>query len=268
MKNFSLKALGAFIFAAGLVVAGVAAPANAATMNVTATASGGTVGTSGTNAYPITLSFAAVTPGSENFQVVLPSGWTFVNFLTICNNTTINSQQTGIVCHDDTSTTVDFDKNPGTYSTGLVSIEFGVGTINVGVNRVFTVNAKTFGTTQDTGTASLAGGVSSSTVTFDANGGTGTTATQTASAATALTSNGFSRSGFTFAGWNTAANGSGTAYADSASFPFSASENLYAQWTATLANTGFDGLPYLATGGMLALAGVTILLFARRRYSN
>src|SRR6185312_4337363 len=38
--------------------------------------------------------------------------------------------------------------------------------------------------------------------------------------------------GYTFSGWNTAANGSGTAYADSASYPFTADVTLFAQWTA------------------------------------
>jgi uncharacterized repeat protein (TIGR02543 family) len=69
------------------------------------------------------------------------------------------------------------------------------------------------------------------TVTFDANGGTGTMANQTASSTTNLTLNTFTRAGFTFAGWNTAADGSGTAYADGASFPFTANTTLYAQWT-------------------------------------
>src|SRR6185437_8802619 len=51
-------------------------------------------------------------------------------------------------------------------------------------------------------------------------------------AATALTTNAFTRTGYTFAGWNTAANGSGTAYADAASYPFTADATMYAQWTA------------------------------------
>lgn len=67
-------------------------------------------------------------------------------------------------------------------------------------------------------------------VTFDANGGSGTMETQTASAATSLRANAFARPGHVFNGWNTQANGSGTAYADGASFPFSANTTLYAQW--------------------------------------
>jgi len=69
------------------------------------------------------------------------------------------------------------------------------------------------------------------TVTFDANGGTGTMAPEADSAPAALTANAFTQTGYSFAGWNTAADGSGTAYADAASYPFSASATLYAQWT-------------------------------------
>jgi hypothetical protein len=69
-------------------------------------------------------------------------------------------------------------------------------------------------------------------VTFDANGGSGTMSAQSASAQTTLTANAFTNSTNTFDGWNTAANGSGTSYADQASYSFSANLVLYAQWTA------------------------------------
>jgi len=69
-------------------------------------------------------------------------------------------------------------------------------------------------------------------VSFDANGGTGTMAAQTFTEGVnqALTPNAFSRDGFTFTGWNTAADGSGTAYADGASITITAPITLYAQW--------------------------------------
>ena len=72
----------------------------------------------------------------------------------------------------------------------------------------------------------------SHTVTFDNNGGSGSIANEVHNAATALTTNTFTRAGFTFSGWNTAANGSGTAYADGASYPFTADATMFAQWTA------------------------------------
>ena len=47
------------------------------------------------------------------------------------------------------------------------------------------------------------------TVTFNSNGGTGTMSAQTANVPTALTANTFTRTGYTFSGWNTAAGGAG-----------------------------------------------------------
>ena len=53
-------------------------------------------------------------------------------------------------------------------------------------------------------------------VAFNANGGTGTMANQqfTTGVAQALTTNAYVRDGQYFAGWNTSADGSGTAYED------------------------------------------------------
>ncbi len=68
------------------------------------------------------------------------------------------------------------------------------------------------------------------TVTFDSNGGTGTLAAQVAGQATNLNANVFSRTGYTFAGWNTAANGSGYSYLDQTVYSFATDATLYAQW--------------------------------------
>lgn len=71
----------------------------------------------------------------------------------------------------------------------------------------------------------------SHTVTFNANTGTGSMSAQTASTTTNLTSNAFTKAGCTFTGWNTAANGSGTAYSDGQAYSFAADLTLYAQWS-------------------------------------
>lgn len=47
-----------------------------------------------------------------------------------------------------------------------------------------------------------------------------------------LTQNGFSIKGWTFAGWNTKADGTGTSYANKASFTTHSATTLYAKWTA------------------------------------
>jgi uncharacterized repeat protein (TIGR02543 family) len=70
-------------------------------------------------------------------------------------------------------------------------------------------------------------------VTFDKNAAdaTGTTASQTASSSTTLNVNGYSRSGYTFLSWNTAANGSGTSYQSTYTYSFAAAITLYATWS-------------------------------------
>jgi uncharacterized repeat protein (TIGR02543 family) len=83
-------------------------------------------------------------------------------------------------------------------------------------------------------------GTTPSSVTFDENGGSGTMTNQSASTATALTSNTFTRTGYTFAGWSTSAAGS-VDYLDGASYPFASSTTLYAQWTANNNTLTFDG---------------------------
>ena len=77
------------------------------------------------------------------------------------------------------------------------------------------------------------------TVTFNANGGSGTMAAQTSAAATTLRANSFTRGSFVFYGWNTAADASGTALADAALFNFTADTTLYAQWAISVNSPWF-----------------------------
>lgn len=71
------------------------------------------------------------------------------------------------------------------------------------------------------------------TITFNANGGEGTMAAQQVPQSTSRNLNTctFTRTHYTFNGWNTQANGSGTSYADGASINTSTDLTLYAQWT-------------------------------------
>lgn len=89
------------------------------------------------------------------------------------------------------------------------------------------------------------------TVTFNNNGGTGALTAETKNTATALSlfSTGtMARTGYSFTGWNTVAGGGGTAYADGASYPFTANVTLYAQWAQLP--------PYSPTLSIPANAGV------------
>jgi uncharacterized repeat protein (TIGR02543 family) len=70
---------------------------------------------------------------------------------------------------------------------------------------------------------------------FNSNGGSGSTPSlsgEDGTSATLPAGNGFTLSGFAFSGWNSQANGSGTQYAEGASFVLDGSQTLYAQWTA------------------------------------
>jgi uncharacterized repeat protein (TIGR02543 family) len=76
-------------------------------------------------------------------------------------------------------------------------------------------------------------------ITYLGNGNTGGTAPATdgpnaTAPKTLATAGSLVRTGFTFAGWNTRANGSGTAYAAGASYSTVANLTLYAQWTPEL----------------------------------
>jgi len=80
-------------------------------------------------------------------------------------------------------------------------------------------------------------------VTFDSNTGSGTMSVQaiTYDSSATLTTNSFIKTGYTFSGWNTESDGSGTAYNDGASFTMSVEgDTLYAQWTANSYNVTFD----------------------------
>ena len=69
-------------------------------------------------------------------------------------------------------------------------------------------------------------------ITFNPNGGTGSMDAMSVNPGVdnVLNANTFTREDYTFTGWNTAADGTGTAYADKATVNFDADTILYAQW--------------------------------------
>jgi uncharacterized repeat protein (TIGR02543 family) len=76
------------------------------------------------------------------------------------------------------------------------------------------------------------------TVTFDSNGGSGCMSNQSSSVSAALSSNTFTRNGYTFSGWTSNADGSGTSYADSGTYSFASGMTVYAKWTAASSDSG------------------------------
>ena len=73
------------------------------------------------------------------------------------------------------------------------------------------------------------------TITFNANGGSGSVAAISTyvGVANTIPSNSLTRPGYTFNGWNTASDGSGTAYATGSTITPSGDVTLYAQWKTT-----------------------------------
>jgi uncharacterized repeat protein (TIGR02543 family) len=100
--------------------------------------------------------------------------------------------------------------------------------------------------------------IDSYTITYNGNGNTGGTAPSATThnyntSATAAAPGTLVRSGYRFAGWNTAVNGSGTAYAAGAGIVVSTDITLYAQWATIESFTiTFDKNSTAATGSMLS----------------
>ncbi len=96
-------------------------------------------------------------------------------------------------------------------------------------------------------------------VTFKANGGTGSDYTQIVkyNTSTALNANTFTRTGYTFAGWNTKTDGTGTSYTDKQKVTLKANTTLYAQWTEKTYSLTFkhDGNGTIQVGGATVSSG-------------
>ena len=91
------------------------------------------------------------------------------------------------------------------------------------------------------------------TLAYDAQGGSGKPGDQTGDAASNVTVSSTvpTRTGYTFTGWDTAANGSGTDYAGGATYtlPNSGTDTLYAQWTPVVITATPVTLTYDPQGG-------------------
>ncbi|MBO4572679.1 MAG: InlB B-repeat-containing protein [Clostridia bacterium] len=86
------------------------------------------------------------------------------------------------------------------------------------------------------------------TLAYNANGGSGSmdSAVYASGSEVTVAENAFTSEGFTFFGWNTAADGSGTPYAAGDTFDISANVTLYAMWAFTLFDgKGMEAEPYL-----------------------
>ena len=114
-------------------------------------------------------------------------------------------------------------------------------------------------------------------VVYDANGGTGSHASTpgwqyTDATVPSDTSKSFKRDGYVFLGWDTQADGNGTAYKDGSQVPLQDKDiTLYAQWQPVFEQftpTGGVSLPLLVAGGVTLLVmgiGSTVMLTRRMR---
>ena len=114
-------------------------------------------------------------------------------------------------------------------------------------------------------------------VVYDANGGTGSHANTTGWQYSDVTvpsdtSKSFKRAGYVFLGWDTQADGNGTAYKDGSQVPLQDKDiTLYAQWQPVFEQftpTGGVSLPLLVAGGVTLLVmgiGSTVMLTRRMR---
>lgn len=306
MKRFSAKTLGALLIAAGLTLTGVAAPAMAAnSASITDTNGPVTSFTGNAPVQAITIEWTfnpshtdldtsfyidlnklalpatcptAVTTASS--AALLNCGISSIEVKRLSSDTYAALDPNSTLGRTNSSrpTRLYFVRPAG--QTGLTSVKISfaasalrassiVGTYNATLNfyQDYDVNASYSITTP----ASYA-------VAFDANGGAGSMSAQTTNTPTALTANTYTRSGYSFGGWATSqsnASAGTVAYANGATYDFSAATTLYAIWTlnsgggsssdAGLANTGFAPLPYVATGGALTLLGFALVLLNRPR---
>lgn len=288
MRRFSIKLLGVAILAFGIVITGTAFPANAAAGVIVDPPVPTFYETSSSPAFTITVEHnSTITAGSSSIFVRIATLAPLVG----CSLTQVPSSVCGITnvvaAGGGTISSPTVQKLGSSLlfgwsgTTSAVTITFAPGAFQTSTPGTKTLTASA-GSTSYTTTINVASGSAPVvySATFIANGANGTMTDQSASSATALSANAFTRSGYSFAGWNTSADGSGVSYADGASYAFTSSTTLYAQWTAdtsesspsnNLANTGIDsmtGISLLAGGLSLGLVGAEMFMIARRKRSN
>jgi uncharacterized repeat protein (TIGR02543 family) len=171
--------------------------------------------------------------------------------------------------------TVTYDANDGAGTTPAAVTAAGTQTLSNGEGLlkssipISSWNTRADGTGQTlalgasflpSGDTTLYAQYSAQTVTFDSNQGTGTMPNQINAGPANLSANTFSRSGYSFAGWNTSSDGTGASFANSSPYPFSISETLYAQWTANSNAVSYDeaGGSSVADGSFLTGGSVTL----------
>ena len=212
------------------------------------------------------------------FVYVTNSGTTTVSVIQLSTNTVVATITVGAVPD---AVALDsayaYVSNDGTTTVSVIQLSTNtvVATITVGTSpEGIAVNpADTYAYVANIGSNNVSVIQLSSTVTFSANGGTGTMAPETGKVTAPLTTDTFARSNYTFAGWSTNVGGGGTTYTDGQNYPFNPNVpnvTLYAQWTGTnytvtFSANGGTGTMTPETGNVTA--PLTTNSFTRSTYS-
>jgi len=161
---------------------------------------------------------------------------------------TITSQGTGYVVKQWRLNGVNTGQSGRTYSFSSTTI--GPHTVGLFVEK----DGQLYNTTITITVASV-------TVTFNINGGSGTVpASQSVSSGYSISlpyGDGFSRTGYTFGGWNTNAYGSGTNYDAGSFYTPTGNITLYARWYEWSNASGSEGNPYVLTAGTWRNGSIT-----------
>ena len=288
--NLSLKALGATLAVAGLTVFGAAIPAQAV---ATASMSSSTFAANTALSSGLTLQYSdtaqSVTSFSVNMRNLTMPGTCSAPTSTLsdCGLALVlvnNVTPAGITVEPDFSPASLIITLPSSTAVSSVRLDFSANALTAGNVGNYNVSWRVGTSVPQIGYTVT---VPSYTVTFKANGASGSDYTQSANGMTALDQGTFNRAGYTFDGWATSPGGN-LAYANVGIYNFTANADLYAHWvldssggsgsggnasgastsTQTLATTGFDGMPYLVSGSVLAAFGVVLMLFAHRRHTS
>jgi hypothetical protein len=109
------------------------------------------------------------------------------------------------------------------------------------------------------------GTTASNSVVYMPNGGSGYTASQTGSSSITINSNQFTNAGYSFTGWNSKADGSGTPYAAGDSFNLSSNSLLlYAQWAVIPPSLS---LPALSTATFRTSYSIVLTINTAGKYT-
>jgi uncharacterized repeat protein (TIGR02543 family) len=204
---------------------------------------------------------ASITTAWDNFAAALTGTYTTLTIsgtngsITVTHASFVNQIATSIRTFNNSSTNQSWLIGSTSVATGNCSVSRGIeltigasGVCSCSASGVYTIRAKignsnwggingpTCSAATQTITVTFGGGTN--TVTFSANGGSGSASISTVTqssvgASVTLAAVGtLSRSGYTFSGWNTLEDGSGTTINAGASYTPASSLTLYAQWNS------------------------------------